>query len=105
MEVPASPAPWLRPASEPLNLIKRVDPELPAGFELNERGFAQSASPSNPTAASPTPTSLKASVMPGLCRRRGRAPVALEPVKTAQQVAVQIEFASSDSAPALNDGH
>ena len=73
---------------------ERVDPELPAGFELNERGFAQISFTVEPDGRVSNANVLKASV-----KRLGYAAAEavrqwrFEPVKTAQQVAVQIEFA------------
>jgi TonB family protein len=94
VEVPASSAVAETPSEPALNLIKRVDPELPAGFELNERGFAQISFTVEPDGRVSNANILKASI-----KRLGYAAAEavrqwrFEPVKTAQHVAVQIEFA------------
>ncbi len=94
VEVPASSAVAEAPAEPALNLIKRVDPELPAGFELNERGFAQISFTVEPDGRVSNANVLKASI-----KRLGYAAAEavrqwrFDPVKTAQNVAVQIEFA------------
>lgn len=94
VEVPASSAATSEAAEPALNLIKRVDPELPAGFELNERGFAQVSFTVEPDGRVSNANILKASM-----KRLGYAAAEavrqwrFQPVKTAQQVAVQIEFA------------
>lgn len=84
------------PSEPPLNLIKRVDPELPQDIRLNERGYAQIKFTVEPDGRVTNVGVLKTSM-----RRLGQVAAEavrqwrFEPVKTVQQVAIQFEFAQN----------